>query len=215
MAGARSSSLDWADLAVVPLIAVLSVPPLLWFGHHWTVIHNDAARYLLAGSKLVSDPGLETRNGISHINHGPGLPALIGALILVFGRDTETLVWAVRLIALVNPLLAYFLGKRISGSVAGLISAALVTLFGYNPTLSIDALLLTFYLLALLALLAAIKRDSSLLALLSGGLLGVSILTKETAFVNLPLALLAVLVLDWNLRGALWHYLGVVLVCLP
>jgi hypothetical protein len=151
LACVRSSSLDWADLAVVPLIAVLSVPPLLWFGHHWTVIHNDAARYLLAGSKLVSDPGLETRNGISHTNHGPGLPALLDALILVFGRDTETLVWTVRLIALVNPLLAYFLGKRISGSVAGLISAALVTPFGYNPTLSLDPLLLTFYLLALLA----------------------------------------------------------------
>jgi 4-amino-4-deoxy-L-arabinose transferase-like glycosyltransferase len=215
LAGVRSSSLDWADLAVVPLIAVLSVPSLLWFGHHWTVIHNDAARYLLAGSKLVSDPGLEARNGISHINHGPGFPALIGALILVFGRDTETLVWTVRLIALVNPLLAYFLGKRISGSVTGLISAALVTLFGYNATLNIDALMLTFYLLALLALLAAIKRNSSLLALLSGLLLGAAILTKETAFANLPLALLAVLLLNWDLRKALWHYLGVVLVSLP
>ena len=199
----------------MPLIAVLSVPPLLWFGHHWTVIHNDAARYLLAGSKLVSDPGLETRNRISHINHGPGLRVLIGALILVFGRDTETLVWTVRLIALANPLLAYFLVKRLSGSVAGLISAALVTLFGYSPTLSIDALLLTFYLLALLTLLAAIKRNSSLFALFSGLLLGAAILTKETAFANLPLALLAVLLLDWDLRKALWHYLGVVLVSLP
>jgi hypothetical protein len=27
--------------------------------------------------------------------------------------------------------------------------------------------------------------------------------------------LLAVLLLDWTLRGALWHYLGVVFVCLP
>jgi 4-amino-4-deoxy-L-arabinose transferase-like glycosyltransferase len=201
---------------VIPLTVVLSVPSLVWFGHHWTVIGNDAGRYLLAGSQLISGEGREALAGISHINHGPGFPVLLGSLILLFGRDTEDLVWAVRLLAHANPLLAYLLVKRISSPVAGLIAAALVTLFGYNvkPTLNIDAVLLTFYLVALLTLLAAIKRNSSLLALLSGFLLGFSILTKETAFVNLPLALLAVLLLDWNLRGALWHYLGVVLVCL-
>jgi len=206
---------------VVPLIIVLSVPPLVWFGGHWTVIGNDAARYLFAGSQLISSRGLEDLNSMSDFNggHGPGLPALIGSLILLFGRDTAELVWALRLMALLNPLLAYFLVKRISSPTAGLIAAALVTLLGYNAkttlAINLDAVLLTFYLLGLLALLAAIKRNSSLLALLSGVLLGVSILTKETAFVNLPLALLAVLLLDWNLRGALWHYLGVVLVCLP
>jgi len=122
--------------------------------------------------------------------------------------------------ALFNPLLAYFLAKRLSSPLAGLFAAALLTLFGFNVKstfmLDIDAVLLTFYLLALLALLAAMKSDSSsALAFLSGLLLGASILTKETAFANLPLALLAVLLLDWELRAALWHYLGVALVCLP
>jgi hypothetical protein len=51
--------------------------------------------------------------------------------------------------------------------------------------------------------------------LFSGVLLGASILTKEAAFASLPLSLLAVLLIGWELRGALWHYLGVVLVCLP
>jgi 4-amino-4-deoxy-L-arabinose transferase-like glycosyltransferase len=206
---------------VIPLTVVLSVPPLLWFGDHWTVLGNDAGRYLLAGSQLISGQALEDLNSISEFNggHGPGLPALIGSLILIFGRDTAELVWAVRLLALLNPLLAYFLAKRISSPAAGLIAAALVSLLGYNVkatvAINMDAVLLTFYLLALLALLAAIGRDSSLLALLSGVLLGASILTKETALANLPLALLAVLLLNWDLRGALWHYVGVGLVCLP
>ena len=118
--------------------------------------------------------------------------------------------------ALLNPLLTYFLVKRISSPLAGLIAAALLTLFvKMNLALNIDTVLLTFYLLALLTLLAAIKRSSSALALLSGGLLGISILTKETAVVNVPLALLAVLLLDWDLREALWHYLGVILTSLP
>jgi 4-amino-4-deoxy-L-arabinose transferase-like glycosyltransferase len=221
LAGTESSAFGWTDLVVIPVIVVLSVPPLMWFGHHWTVIGNDAARYLLAGSMLVSGHGLENLNGASEFNgaHGPGFPALIGSLILLFGRDTEDLVWAVRLIVLVNPLLAYFLVKRISSPAAGLIAAVLVTLLGYDvktpDALNIDTALLTFYLLTLLALLGAMKRDGSLLALLSGLLLGVSILIKETALTNLPLALLAVLLLDWELRRALWHYLGVFLVCLP
>jgi 4-amino-4-deoxy-L-arabinose transferase-like glycosyltransferase len=204
-------------MVVIPLIAILSVPPLVWFEHNWTVVGNDASRYLLAGSQLVLGQGLAYLNDGSHINHGPGFPALIGTLILVFGRDTEALAWAVRLIALANPLLAYYLVKRISGPVAGLIAAGLVALCGYyvTNTFSLDGALLTLYLLSLLTLLAAIQRDSSLLALLSGLFLGASILTKETAFVSLPLALLAVLLHDWDLRGALWHYLGVAFVCLP
>jgi 4-amino-4-deoxy-L-arabinose transferase-like glycosyltransferase len=206
---------------VVPLTLVLSVPALLWFADHWTVFGDDSGRYLLAASQLISGQALEDLNSISGFNggHGPVFPALIGALIAVFGRDTAELVWTVRLMALLNPLLAYLLAKQLSSPAGGLVAAALVALLGYSAmsklALNIDALLLMFYLLALLTLLAAIRSNSSLLALLSGVLLGTSILTKETAVVNVPLALLAVLLLDWELREALWHYLGVVLVCLP
>jgi 4-amino-4-deoxy-L-arabinose transferase-like glycosyltransferase len=197
------------------------MPALLWFAHHWTIIGNDSGRYLLAASQLISGHALDDLKSISEFNggHGPVLPALIGALIVIFGRDTEELVWALRLMALLNPLLAYLLARRISGPFAGLIAAALVALLAFNvkgtSALNIDAPLLTFYLLALLALMAAIERNSSLLALLSGALLGVAILTKETALANAPLALVAVLLLGWNPRGALWHYLGLALVCLP
>jgi hypothetical protein len=214
-------SLGWADLVLVPLTLVLSAPALLWFADNWTVFGNDSGRYLLAASELIWGQALEDLNSISGFNggHGPTLPALIGALIVVFGRDTGELVWAMRLMALLNPFLAYLLTKRISTPAAGLVAATLVSLLGYNvkstSALSIDAHLLTFYLLALLALLAAIRRNNSVLALLSGVLLGASILTKETALANAPLALLAVLLVGWELRGALWHYLGVVLVCLP
>jgi 4-amino-4-deoxy-L-arabinose transferase-like glycosyltransferase len=211
-------------VVAVPLIVLLSAPSLLWFGHHpWTIINYDAPRYLFAGSAIVSGGGLDSLAGISDYNggHGPVFPILLGSLILIFGRNTETLVWAMRLMALLNPLLAYFLTKRLSNPPAGLLAAALLALFGFNVKstfmLNIDAILLTFYLLTLLVLLAAIRRDASCFALafVSGLLLGVCVLTKETAFANVPLALLAVLLLDWELRAALWHYLGLALVCVP
>ena len=185
----------WVDLAVIPVVAVLSVPALLWFGDHpWTVLGKDAPRYLFAGSELVSggastaSPGLRTTTA----DTAPFFPALIGSLMLVLGRDTESLVWAMRLMALLNPLLAYLLAKRLSGPPAGLLAAALLTLFGFNVqstfVLNIDALLLTFTLLALLALLAAIegRRFRPALAFLSGLLLGAAVLTKETAFALPP-----------------------------
>ena len=205
----------WTDLMVIPLVVVLSVPSLAGFAHNWTV-GKDAVRYLFAGSEIVSGQSLHTPGGlISNGGHGPCFPALIGSLILVFGRDVGALAWAVRLLALPNALLAYLLARRISGRLAGLIAAALLTLFGsINLTFNIDTVLLAFCLSALLALMGAISRSSSALALLSGVLLGVAILTKETAIVDAPLALLAVLLLDWDLRGALWHYLGLALVCL-
>ncbi|MGI9047774.1 MAG: glycosyltransferase family 39 protein, partial [Rubrobacteraceae bacterium] len=200
---------------VIPFIGILSFPSLVWFANPWTVIGNDASRYMLASMYLFSGRNFVTLAG----NHGPVLPALIGLLTLLFGRDTDTLAWAVRLLALLNPLLAYFLVKKLSGPLAGLVSAALVALLGYNMTASsafnIDGVMLTVYLLALLILIAAVQRDNPSLAFLSGLLLGASILTKETALANIPLALLAVLLLNWRLRGALLHYLGLALVCLP
>ena len=203
-------------MVVIPLVVALSLPSLARFRDDWTV-GKDAVRYLFAGSEIVSGQSLHTPGGIiSNGGHGPVFPTLIGSLILVFGRDVGALAWSVRLLALPNALLAYLLAKRVSGRLAGLIAAALLTLFcSINLTFNIDTVLLAFCLSALIALTGAIGRNSSALALLSGALLGVAILTKETAVVYAPLALLTVLLLGWEARGALWHYLGLALVCLP
>ncbi len=42
-----------------------------------------------------------------------------------------------------------------------------------------------------------------------------AILTKETSVTSIPLASLVALLLGWNLRGVVWHYLGVALACVP
>ena len=222
MTGKAPFSLGWADLVVVPLIAVLSVPGLIFFGRNWTVVDvGDSARYLLAGSQFISGQSFEGLAQLSEYNggHGPGLPALLGFLVLFFGHDPESLAWATRLMTLLIPLLAYLLVKRLSSPVAGLIAAALVSLLGFTAdsviAISIDPLMLTFYLLSLLSLMAAIEGNRPPSALLSGAFLALSILTKETSVSSVPLALVAVLLLDWDLRMALWHYLGLVLVSLP
>ena len=153
--GTKTSPLVWADFAIIPLIVVLGVPSLVRFSHDWRV-GKDAIRYLFAGSELVSGLGLQTPGNVPfNGGHGPGFPALIGSLILIFGHDVRVLAWAIRLLALLNALLAYFLVKRISSPLAGLIVAALLSLFGsINLMFNIDTVVLAFYLLALLTYLA-------------------------------------------------------------
>lgn len=207
-----------ADVAAILVVLVLSIPSLIWFGKSWAITF-DATEYLLSGWHLVTGEGYTLTNDIPFTKRGPVLPALIGFLTFPFVRDTETLAWAVRLLATVNPLLGYFLVKRISGPVAGLLAAALLALFSYiaiNPDpFNIDALLVMVFLSALLALLAAAQRNSPRLALFSGLLIGLAIITKETAVASLPLAALAGLFAGLSLRGVVLHYLVVLLVCLP
>ena len=210
----------WRSSAVtIPLVLICGVPSLVWFAHNW-VVTPDGSWYLLQSWNLVSGRGQTDESGAPVTFRGPVFPGLIGLLMLVFGRDVDVLAWAVRVVAVVNPLLVYFLVRRISGrTVAGLLAAALVSLFGYAVRIphafNVDAAMLTVYLLAFLTLLAAVRRDSAPLSLLSGLLLGAAILTKETAFVGLPIAVFTALLLGWNLRGLLLHYAGVVAVCLP
>ncbi|MGI9050975.1 MAG: glycosyltransferase family 39 protein [Rubrobacteraceae bacterium] len=207
----------WGTVALL-VVLILSIPPLLWFAGNWYVT-PDAASYLLQGWHLISGRGFTSLGDVPQTRRGPGLPGLLGLLMLIFGRDVDVLAWTMRALALLNPWLAYFLIKRFSGPAAGLLAAALIALFGYTATLlqafNIDAVMLTVYLLALLALLAAVERGGARLALLSGLLLGATIITKETAVASLPLGLMAALLLGWSLRGLFWHYAGVILVCLP
>ncbi len=207
---------------VVQLVVVLGVPGLIFFGQNWTVVDvGDSARYLQAGSQFVSGQSFDGLSRLSEYNggHGPAFPALIGFFILFFGNDPESLAWATRLMALLIPLLAYLLVKRLSDPLAGLVAAALVSLFGFTAdsviAISIDPLMLMFYLLSLVGLMAAITSNRPSVAFLSGASLALSVLTKETSVSSVPLALVAVLLLDWDLRLALWHYLGLILVSLP
>jgi len=207
----------WDTVALL-VVLIVSIPPLLWFAGNWYVT-PDAASYLLQGWNLISGHGYTGLGEVPQTRRGPGLPGLLGLLMVVFGRDVNSLAWTMRGLALLNPLLAYFLVRRFSGPVAGLLAAALIALFGYTATLlqafNIDAVVLTVYLSMILVLLAAVERGSARLALLSGVLLGAAIITKETTVASLPLGLLAALLLGWNLRGVLWHYTGVLLICLP
>ncbi len=212
----RQLSVDWA---VIPLVALLSVLPLYWFAAHWQV-NQDGSLYLLTALDMITGRGYTFFDENAPLTvRGPVLPGILGALMWVVGRDVEILAWAVRLLGLANPILMYFLIKRLAGPWAGLLAAGLVAFLGYSATLvlafNIDTVALSAVLLWAVVFLQAVDRRTSSLALVAGVLLGLAILTKETMLTALPLALAAVPLLGWSLRGAFWHYGGVLAVCAP
>lgn len=214
-----SSARSSADYAVIPLVILCSVLPLVWFASNWQV-NQDGSLYLLTGMDLVTGQGYTFFDPNAPLTiRGPVLPLILGGLIWVLGPNVETLAWAVRLLALANPLLMYLLIKRLAGPAAGLLAAGLVALMGYSATLvlafNVDAVALSVFLLWVVVFLFAVDRNSTRLALLAGVALGAAILTKETTLAALPLALAAVPLLGWNIRGAVWHYVGVLAICVP
>ena len=199
-------------------VLLLSLPPLIWFAHSWRV-PPDASWYLLHGLNIISGKGYVDIQGDPQIVRGPVFPAFLGFIMLLLGKNIDQLAWAVRLFALLNPLLLYLLIKRLLGTREALVAALFLAYFGYTSTLSqafnIDAFLLTEYLLTAYLVLTAVDRRSSWLSLLSGFMLGLMILTKETSIVVLPTAVVAALLLGWTLKDVLLHYLGVLVICAP
>ena len=211
------SSWNWADLAVVPVVLLISAAALVWFARNHRVYVDDGL-YLLQGSNLVSGRGLTIFGGETETVRGPVFPTLIGLLTLVFDRDVDAPGLVVRALAVANPLLVHLLLRRLAGPVAGLLAAACVAGFGYiaalNQTLNVDAPMLTLLLGSVLLMLYPGKR-SGRSALLSGLLLGTAILTKETALALLPAALAAGAFLGWTRRSVALHYAGVAALCAP
>ncbi|MDP9350532.1 MAG: glycosyltransferase family 39 protein, partial [Chloroflexota bacterium] len=119
----------WGHAAVLPLVALLSVLPLIWFGRNWRV-SADGSLYLLEARYLLSGSGYTAFGGVPQTVRGPVFPAILSLLLLIFGRDLDSLAWAVRLLVLVNPVLLYLLVRRLAGTGAGLLAAALMSVFG-------------------------------------------------------------------------------------
>ena len=107
LSGKESSSFGWADLVVVPLVLVLSLPGLLFFGDNWSVVGNDSSRYLLAGAQFVSG---QTLVGLKHLDeeasHRARREELAAAVALGAGEALdEVLVGASEDVALLSLVL--------------------------------------------------------------------------------------------------------------
>lgn len=206
------------DLLVLPVIILCSLLPLMWYSRNW-YLDTDDSWYLLQGWNLLTGNGFTVYGHPPSPLRGPILPAVLAAIMIPFHQNIDHIVWTMRTLALLNPLLAYALVRMVFGRLAALLAAALVSFFSSLVMLpqafTVDGMLLTVLLLFFVVLLGSVRRQSAALALLSGLLLGVAILTKETSFAYVPLGPAVGLLVRWRPRCIGWHVLGLLLVCLP
>lgn len=200
------------DLLVIPVILLCSILPLLYYSRTW-YIYSDDSEYLMKSLNLASG------KGYTAYGRGPMLPIVLSALIKLLGTNSEAIAWTMRALALLIPLFVYFLVKRVAGPTAGLVGAALVAFFGYialvPQAFTVDALEAVIYMFCLVTTLYALQSGLTWLSLLSGILLGLAILTKETSFTGVPFALIAALIAGGRFRVLLAHYIGLASMCLP
>ena len=133
----------------------------------------------------------------------PLYPYFVAALAAVSNSSINFILLVQLTIGAAHPLIIFFLGRRLFGETAGLIAAALTAFYGpfifYQGTLLRDWLPPILEPAALLLLLKAKDRGAWADWILAGAVIGVAILTRESAVLLLPIALLWLLwELDWN-----------------
>jgi len=129
----------------------------------------------------------------------PLYPYLLALLLGVWRGSVGGVLLVQLVLGALQPLLAFFIGRRLFGDVAGLVAAALLAFYGplvfYQGVLLRDWLVLLLEPLALLALLRARERERSPGWVLAGAALGLALLAKSTLLLFVPLAL------GWSLLG--------------
>src|SRR3990170_6562014 len=128
-------------LAVALFVVALSTP--LLFISRPAALTSDESLYLAEGLNIAQGKGLTYPWG-DLINHrGPLLPAVLAADFKVLGTSLGSAYLVPKVVALVNALLLFLLGRRLFGPLAGGIAAVLAAgssyLNGAATTLYVDA----------------------------------------------------------------------------
>jgi hypothetical protein len=156
----------------------------------------DAAAYATIAANLEHGEGFTLGRGATQpaSNYSPGLPLLAGGLYELSGGVHERLARLVlALIGSLSILFAYFIGRRLSGPLAGLIGAAGVAVYPalleYGGMLMSEPFAAALLSGAVLAMLWAADGGRQVRWLLPGILLGALVLTRpEYLAISLPIA---------------------------
>lgn len=189
----------FAGLQVVAglvLLAILSMPLVAAEAGPLT---SDESLYLSEGLNLAVGKGYTYTSGELVHHRGPLFPALIAADFSLAGVSLGHAYWVPKLFALGSAALLFALGWRLFGRETGLLAAATALVSSLvlmmSATLYLDGVQTFFLLLTLLFLRPALLEGKPGWAGLAGAVLGLAVLTKESALLWLPLPFLAVLLL--------------------
>jgi len=180
--------------------------------------HMDEALNLYKGH------GIETTDLVPAFKKGPLWPFMIYLVYQIAGISVWNVFWLIRIFAVLNPVLIYFLGKTLYGNRWIGFSAALLVLSSYSVNYwsyrHLDAVWPAFAIAAMIAGFCALERESIFLFIISGVCISLSYLVKQSAFLLMPLPVMMVVFRrDYRSRtiffGLLAYMTAVVLLVSP
>jgi 4-amino-4-deoxy-L-arabinose transferase-like glycosyltransferase len=156
----------------------------------------DAQGYARIAGNLERGEGFTVDSGATQpaSNYSPGLPLLVGGLYEIGGGIHERFARVVlALLGSLAVLFTYLIGRRLSGTLAGLIGAGVVAIYPalleYQGMLMSEPLAATLLSGAVLAMLWAADGDSCVRWLAPGAVLGALALVRpEYLAISLPIA---------------------------
>lgn len=209
--------LNW--LRLVPAWVYILAAGTLVFWTYQVRVPCDLGIHSNAGLNMLEGRGYVDAAWAYEFKKPPLWPYILKLFFSVFGVSYTSSFFAVRLFAVLNPVLVYFLGRSFFNARVGVGAAALaLTSFTVLHTSyrHLDGVWVTFALLGVLLAECAFKRRSVWWFMLCGLAFGAAVLVKQAAFLLLPYPLLLLVFRDNRGRGAflgLVAYSIVVLAC--
>ena len=154
----------------------------------------DGGWYLSLALNLAKGQGYKDVDGSPVVLRGPIFPLWLAFFMKLFGTNLPAAFLASRFFYPVYILFIYVIGAKLFSKKVGLLAALLaltsLSLSRWSLFIHLDHVFPAFVLLYAWLVLCAVERNSLLYFVLSGFVLGIAYLLKETAVLFLPLPLL-------------------------
>ena len=190
----------------------------------WNItISSDMGWYMNAALNIFLGNGYTDIDGSLIFERGPIFSLMVAASYWLFGVSPWSAFCVVRIFAILNPILVYFLGKKLFGKWVGF-SAALLILSSYSMNYwsyrHLDAVWPSFVLLTIISIWSAFEKRNYIYFVFSAFFIGLSYLVKEAPILLFPVPFLVwAIVKDYrngkNLKGSLIYILFVSIIISP
>jgi hypothetical protein len=164
------------------------------------LLTGDTESYLAPAYELARGMGFDLT-----LKRTPAYPAFLALVISGWSEDLRSLMLAQHLLGVLTAVLTFVLGRLtfgwLVGLVAGLLTAVNGALLIAEHTVMTEALFVPLVVGSLAALAGALHAHRWWPYLAAGALMGAATLTRPVAQILLPLAPIAILVAERNLRA--------------